>query len=240
MADNDGPHSVQLRVCNEDGNCSESGQQQVQTYGELMPWHIQSITAEVDGTRVNWHVDVDTNGAPAQLVIEGSERPRQTFDLGGVDVQSRESGFLDLGYSATEDIKVTLVDPSARNRGPVVKRDVVSTPPEPPAEVKVRRGTSCSDDAGSPLPRCNTDGQGADCVDASCGFIELVVSEFHSPVTCVVTSQGGDIDATIGPIPDDATTETRLYFGTPGNWIRAQCSDDTGDRTARDLYDWPN
>ena len=239
VGDNDEDHVVKLRVCNESEACTDSASQQVRAYGPLMPWHIEGISAEYDGTRVRWRVSVDTNGASARVRIGSSDRPDQTFVLSSLDKATVVSDFRDLGFSATENLTVTLEDP-ARGRGPVTKHDVATTPDAPPAAVKVGRGDRCSDDPDSPLPRCNEDGQGVDCVDSSCGFVTLQTTGFFSPVTCTVTSQGGDVDATLAPIPDGATTQTKLYFGSPGSWVKAACHNAGDTRTAADRYTWPN
>ena len=81
VGDNDEDHVVKLRVCNESEACTDSASQQVRAYGPLMPWHIEGISAEYDGTRVRWRVSVDTNGASARVRIGGSDRPDQTFVL---------------------------------------------------------------------------------------------------------------------------------------------------------------
>jgi hypothetical protein len=162
-----------------------------------------------------------------------------TFDLGGPDTEIVDTGFVDLGFSTTEHITVTLVDTSARSRGPVDKTDSVTTPDPPDPVVRVSRGSRCSDDPDSPLPRCNADASGADCVDASCGFVEITVANFFSPVTCTVTEQGSPAERTVGPIPDNSARETGIYFGVPGDWVRAECVDETGQRSDAFRYDWP-
>ncbi|HQR27901.1 MAG TPA: fibronectin type III domain-containing protein, partial [Nocardioides sp.] len=244
VGDNDGPHTVWLRVCNEkgesDGGCTDSSRLQVQTYGPLETYHILAIRSVVDGTRLRWEVDVDTNGAPASVLLESSARPDLRFTLTGVDRQTVRTEFLDLGYSAREEVRITLFDDSERDRGPVLKRAVDTTPDPPDPVVQVRRGSLCSDDPASPLPRCHPPGAGPDCVDPSCGFVELVPAHFLSPVTCDLTVQGGAGDVTtVGPIPDDAPFETSFYVGSPGDWVRAECHDASGTRSDDDRYTWP-
>jgi hypothetical protein len=173
-------------------------------------------------------------------VVQSDRRATVTFVLNGVDEETVETGFVDLGWSTTEQITVTLDDPSSRNRGPVEKQDSVTTPDPPDPLVTVRRGTLCSDDPDSPRPRCNVDGAGADCTDSSCGFVEIEVAHFLSPVTCAVTKQGEDVERIVGPIPDDSARETTIFFGVPGDWVRAVCTDESGTRQDTDRYDWPS
>lgn len=238
VPDNDQPHSVRWEVCNELDVCSPSGTQQVQTYGPLEFFHISAPEAHLSGTELGWSIEVDGNGAPATVVVSSDVRPDQRFQMTGVDRETFTIPPLDLGFGAQESLRVALVD-EARDRGPVYRRATATTPEPPPAQVQVRRGGRCSDDPLSELPRCNPDAQGADCLDESCGFIEIEPVRFYAPVTCVVTMQGVEGERTVGPIPDGEPTRTALYFGVPDNWVRAECRAESGDRTDDDRYDWP-
>lgn len=237
MPDNDRPHTVRLRLCNERSQCSDSADKTVQTWGSLKSSGITVVPRQEGPTSVSWTVTVDANGAPAQVTIESDYRPTVTATTTDPDVTTFRLDPLDLGWSTTEEIRVTVVDP-ARGRGPVTRSESFTTDKRPPPEVKVRAGPACSDAPGSTTP-CNTDGQGVDCTDASCAFIKVTTVDFGSPVSCRVDAQGWSAPVDLAPMPDNATTVTSLYYGQPGKWVRATCTDQaTGARNATDQIDW--
>ncbi len=237
VPDNHGPHQVRLEVCSETPPCQPSTARQVQTYGPLQRSHIRTITAEVDGTRVRWVIDVDPNGANAGLRVTSDQRPTESFSVPGPNTRLVPTQWVDLGFDTTETITVELFDPG---RGSVTKSMSATTDPPPPAKVTVSRARKCNDSPGSSLPGCNSDGTGVDCVDSSCGFLALTTANFFSAVRCTVRLGGAPpVDIDVGPIPDGATTALDLYYGNVGGNVRADCQSSDGTRTDTHLFDWP-
>ncbi|MEZ5097363.1 MAG: fibronectin type III domain-containing protein [Nocardioides sp.] len=237
MPDNDRPHDVRLQVCNEQALCTESATKTVQTWGGLRATMI-TLTPHQDGpTTVSWTVEVDSNGAPARVTVDSAFRSTGPFTTTDPNITTYELAPVDIGWDTTEELTVTLDDP-AKNRGPATRSESFTTDKQPPPVVLVKKGPACNDSPGSDTP-CNVDGQGEDCTDASCAFIRLVTSDFGSPVECRVDTQDWGQPVDLAPIPDDASTVTALYFGNPGRWVRANCTDQaTNRRNDNDQIDW--
>ncbi len=73
---NEGPHQVQLRMCNESaaaGGCSLSDARTAQSYGPLRSSHLRQPTASVNGLNVVWTISGTSNGDAA---IAGGEHQR--------------------------------------------------------------------------------------------------------------------------------------------------------------------
>ncbi len=236
VGDNDGPHTVKLELCNEN-ECTMSSAQSVQTYGPLDAVHLVSITSlkSGNGTTIDWRIVVDGNGAPTTVTVTSNRRPDVSFSVSEVDKKTVLLGELDLGFSVTERIQVTLSD-AALGRGSVMDTAAVTTDDPPPEEVIVSRGAKCNDTPGSSEPPCHT-GPGDDCTDASCGFVKLQLSNFLGPVTCSVSLQGAGAPQDVGPFGDNDTHVTALYYGNSGGNVTADCT--AGARHDFDGYAWP-
>lgn len=237
VPDNDGPHTIKLRVCNETGACSTSDDRQVQTYGPLSDGMVVKVTPLVDGRTLAYRVTVDANGAPVDIkMTSDAGRPAQTVNFAGPDRTSFEVDAFDVGYNTDEEFVVTVSD-AVRHRGSGSKSVVGHTLDPPPAVVVISRGPAC-DDSGTGNP-CHTGGSEPDCTDPSCAFIRLDVSNFTSQVHCTVHRPGiGDDDVTA--IPDNSTRVTGLAYGVPGNNVTVHCENSNGSRQDDDSFTWPN
>jgi hypothetical protein len=236
VGDNDGPHTVKLELCNESA-CTMSDPRDVQTYGPLDAVHLASITPikSDNGTTIDWRIVVDGNGAPTTVTVTSNRRPDSSYSISEIDKKTIFVGEVDLGYSVTERIQVTLSDP-VLGRGSVTDMAAVTTDDPPPEEVIVKKVGSCNDSPGSSDPPCHT-GAGADCTDASCGFIHVKLSNFLGPVTCSISMQGSGSPQDVGPFADNDTHPTGLYYGNSGGKVTADCT--AGARHDFDGYDWP-
>ncbi len=233
VGDNDRPHDVVLKVCNEGGQCSTSSTQRVQTYGPLTSGMVKATPVLTDGTKVRWQIEVDPNGAPVDVIFTSDRRPGTTWHIDAVDTQTLTTGTVDLGYSVTEHIGITVRDtPRGRRVGPLTFQK--STDDPPPATVDISRGDKCNDSGANP---CHTGGDAnPDCTDSSCGFIVLEVHHFFGPVSCSVSADGAGDLGTVS-LSDDTTKQTTLYFGDPGKTVRASCT--SSSASATDRFDWP-
>ncbi|MEJ7832344.1 MAG: Ig-like domain-containing protein [Nocardioides sp.] len=244
---NDGPHSVFLEVCNEAGACSRSSTQSVQTYGPLVSGHIISVTPRmgdaVPNREVAWEITVDSNGDPATVRVQSSKRD-ETFNATGVDVFSFVTRSVDIGYSSTETIQVTISDGSPGGRGsgtrtatsPSTSAEPPPEPPPPPPEpptvhtVRVSQGAHCNDSG----PRCSV--SGPSCSHPSCAHITVTTTGFTSTTAnCDFydTIQGRFTSRTISTNRADQTT---AYFGFPGEQVWAIC----GGSYQSPRFTWPN
>jgi large repetitive protein len=218
VANNSAPHSVTLEVCNENGACTQSSAQSVQTWGPLVPAYIHSITPTLNGTTVSWTIEVDSNGDPARVTV-ASDKRNETFQV-PVGVSTVTTSAIDIGYDASETVTVTLAD-DAPNRGAVTASGSTSTPPPPPTVV-VSKGEPCNDTPGSGLPNCNHgNGPGADCTDPSCAFVNVDIEHFNNGgIFC--SFNGGPL--IYGPFNENGVHETDFYFGSPGQTVVAWCA----------------
>lgn len=235
VPDNDEPHTIKLKVCNESGACTFSSQKDVQTYGPLSDSAVVKVTPNDSGRMLGYTVTIDANGAPVQVVMTSSlGRPDQTVDWSGPDRTVIDVDAYDVGYNAEEDFTVKVIDP-VRHRGSGSKTVTGTTGDPPPAVVVLSRGPLCDDStSGNP---CHTGGSEPDCTDPSCGFIQLDVSNFTGQVTCTIHRPGIG-DDTVSGIPDNSTKVTDLAYGVPGNNVTVHCS--RGSRQDDDSYSWPN
>ncbi|MFN8193344.1 MAG: Ig-like domain-containing protein [Nocardioidaceae bacterium] len=239
VGDNDRPHQVKLRVCNESpGKCSTSTEQSVQTWGPLVQSYLSPPEAQPNGSRMGWRITVDPNGAPVDVIISGSDfRPDQTVHIDQVDRTSFTLDPVDIGYDTTESINVKVVD-SVRDRELPRRSANATTDPPPPAEVKVSRGARCQDGESNP---CHPPGDGGeDCTDSACGFIVLKVSNFFGPVTCTLNAQGFGQIGKVENIADNSTIQTAIYFGNTGTIVKAQCTSGSSGTSANSSFAWPN
>jgi hypothetical protein len=231
---NDGPYTVSLDVCNEQERCSASTSKTVQTYGPLNDGHVVSIRPRPGSgnpnTQMAWDVTVDANGDPATVRVSSSVR-NETFQTSGVDTYSFTTTSRDLGFSATEQVTVTIFDDSPGRGSGTRSATSPRTDPEPPPEVSVRRGARCQDNDPS-LPNCYTT-QGTRCTNNSCGYVNITTSGFDAPVTCTINSSDGAYAGRRGPY-GNGSRDTSAYFGFRGGWVQATCGGITSPR-----YTWP-
>jgi hypothetical protein len=217
-----------LEVCNEKGACSQSSTQNVQTYGPLVPGDIHSVTPNVDGTKISWTVEADSNGHKATLTVTSDQGRSETFTV-PVGVATFTTQQLDLGYHQTETVTVTLSDPST-GRDPVTQNGSATTADAPPPVVGVAIGDACNDSPGSTAQPCNHTGNALDdCTDASCAFIVLSLANWQNPPDCHFEAtfdvvQGG---SALRSVPN-GTQQTDAYYGWSGQQVRAVCASSDG------------
>jgi hypothetical protein len=220
VANNLGPHTVMLEVCNEKGSCSQSSTQNVQTYGQLAQGHIHRITPTIDVTKISWTIEVDSNGDAATVIVTSDRNRSEQFEV-PVGVSSFTTQPIDLGYQSTENVTVTLVD-SAPVRGPVSATNSATTDPPPPPVVVASRGAACNDDPEAGLQPCNPGGPGGqNCTDASCAFVHIALSNWDVAGALVFCSINGEPTQPFDPY---ANTDTSRYFGTPGGTVTVHCN----------------
>jgi hypothetical protein len=235
VANNLGPHTVMLEVCNEKGACTQSSTQPVQTFGPLVASNIHSLTATIDSTRISWTVEVDSNGDGATLTVTSDRGRSEQFTV-PIGVATFTTQPMDFGYRATENVTATLSD-SGPPRGPVSQTNAATTVDPPPPTVEVSRGAPCSDDPAAGRPACHTsetDGDPNNCIDASCAFVHLKLSNWDSglPVYCIVNDhQPGQ-----GVAPN-TEFDSRYYFGEVGGNVHVYC-EQLGTNATAD-FTWP-
>ena len=89
--------------------------------------------------------------------------------------------------------------------------------------MEVSRGALCSDDPATGRPACRyagTDGDPNQCVDVTCGFVHLKLSNWppDAEVYCIVNDhQPGQ------PIAPNTETDSRFYFGVPSGNVHVYC-----------------
>jgi len=247
VPDNDGPHNVSLRVCNESGACSASSTKSVQTYGPLRDHHIISIQPTVSDTSVSWRIAVDTNGNAAKVRVDSNQRSSKTFTAAGVDVHTFTLPAKDLGYSTSEKVTVTLFDGSPeRGSGSKSATSPETAAKPPPPEVRIFRGDKCND--GNPnVKDCNLDGSGIDCVSPECGHIVVRSWSFDqsTSLSCTFHNNNGPFKTRI--VQANTTQQTRSYYGDGGSKVWAVCVGDknakytsTKEKATSPKYTWPS
>jgi hypothetical protein len=221
VPDNLGPHAVHLEVCNEDGACTQSSTQNVQTYGPLVPGNIHSITPTVTGKSISWTVEVDSNGDPATLTVASDKGRVQQFSV-PVGVSTFTTQPLEVGYRVTETVTATLAD-NGPVRGPVTATSSATSDPPPAPVVVASKGAACNDNPDLGLQPCDTGaGGGPKCTDTSCAFVHISLSGWNTdnPGTGVYCSVNG------GPAREylpNIETDTPDYYGTPGGLVTVYC-----------------
>lgn len=229
----DRAYSIQLEVCNEAGACERSATKPLQTYGPLSRADILRVEPIVRGKTVYWEVTADADGDPATLTVDSDKRGKETFQLNGVDVFTFRTSTVDIGYTATETLEVTIFD-SNPTRGPGTRtQESPATEDAPDPVVTIQRGDKCNDGGGS--TPCNTGGGGTPCIHPSCGKVLFTSSNWdYNPMTCTF------IDSVDGAyltrqIATNRTVQPGPYYGYPDRTLRVEC-----DGVKSNTYDWPN
>jgi hypothetical protein len=223
VADNLGPHTVMLEVCNEKGACTQSATKTVQTWGPFAPGNIHSIAPTIDVTRISWTIEVDSNGSDAVVTVTSDRGRSEQFPV-PIGVSSFTTQPMELGYRQTETVTVTLSD-SAPTRAPVSQNASGTTAEPPPPSVAVGIGAKCNDVPGSLVQPCNPNGNSLDnCGDPSCAFIVVSLAgwidapDCHFEATFDVVHGGRNLT----DMPN-GVVETDAYYGRPNEQIRALC-----------------
>ena len=245
VPDDDSSFDISLRVCNEFGRCTTSGQQSVQAYGPLRDSTITTFTATANGPNVSYQISGDTNGRPAQLVLTHGDGTTQTWNLpaGPFTVASDP---VDLGYDNTEQARVDMRDPQVP-RQTATRRTSGRAASPPQAHVSISRGALCNDGGGGG-PACRQRGFEPPCTDASCGFVVLnldtVVDDRGDPGTITCRLSAGDRPDWIGRTwtLGNGANQIDAYYGNPGAQISVSCDNSTGQngQSATNTFSWPN
>jgi hypothetical protein len=189
------PHSVQLRLCNENASngCTLSAAKSVHTYGPFADGHLIVAQGVGSGQTVTWQVSGDTNGPTGTLTWSLSTgesgsypmaagRPASTFSL-PITAQSD-------GYNKNVTLTVSLADPATSRRA-VTKVVTAPTGPPPPPEIVVSRGAACNDDPASSLDNCRPRNDDPECTADSCARVHLKIvgfEEWGNSTWCSITS----------------------------------------------------
>jgi hypothetical protein len=233
VGDNDRAHSIQLQVCNEKGNCSQSGAKAVQTYGPFVPGHIISSDPHVREVDVNvyevwWTITVDNNGDPGRVRVTSrsgdSDAIRdESYNMSSVDVQTFTTEKVRLDAYKSDIILIHLGDTTPA-RAEVRVEDRYTTPERKQPKVTIAKGSRCSDQPGSSLPPCQYDGTGTDCLNSSCAKIRISTENYtDNRIRCFFEDnvEGQYLERWID---SNRTYEPGPYYGWPGRQVWATCN----------------
>ncbi|MEJ7794896.1 MAG: Ig-like domain-containing protein [Nocardioides sp.] len=244
--DNDRPHTVSLRVCNEKGTCSDSAGKPVQAYGPFVAAHIISArenVREVDANtyEVWWTITVDNNGDPGTVRITSrsgdSDAIRdETQQMSVVDVQTFDTQKVRLDAFKSDIIRVRLSD-AGPARAEVSKEFRYTTPERKDPTVTISKGTSCSDDPASSKPACGGGSGGSiACTDASCGKIAFSSANYTDDrVYCQFYDSVSGQYGAARFIDSNRTYEPGPYYGFPGRQVWVVCNGVESNH-----YTWPS
>ncbi|WP_148611356.1 fibronectin type III domain-containing protein [Nocardioides rubriscoriae] len=228
--DNDRAHTFQLEVCNEKSACVRSEEKLLQTYGPLVRQHIVNMTPETQGRRVRWSVTVDTNGNPARLEvtrISSGYGLATTMSIDVVDTYSFTTGWNDIGYNNTEQLKLKIFDNSP-DRG-YGERQARSSPTDnPPAPtVTISKGASCRDGTSNP---CSNGSTGSPCTVSACARIRFESANWpFNPMFCDVYDSVDGQYITNRQVATNRSVEPGPYFGYPDRSVWVRCGDSSGN-----------
>lgn len=203
---NDSPHPVQLRMCNEfvtQRGCTYSDQRTVQTYGPLSRESIR-FSPNVDGKQISWTISGSSNGDPASIRFQAEGGAVQTIALPAGSFSITTQQVATAGYNERQRMSFVFYDDNPGNRGEhVFSGDATSAPPPQPS-LSFGEWTACGDLPESD-PKCKGPGaNGFDCVDNTCGKLRIQTSNFVEPYTCEARN----------PWPWVATFERRGFGAT--------------------------
>jgi hypothetical protein len=244
VGDNDRPHAISLRVCNEKGNCSDSGTKNVQAYGPFNANHIVSAKAHVREIDVNkyevwWTITVDNNGDPARVRVTSrsgdSDAIRdESYSMSNVDTQTFTTRKVQLDAYKSDIILVHLGDGSPA-RAEVRKEYRHTTPERKQPEVRISKGSRCSDAPGSGLPACGGGAGGSEpCLDSSCAKILFDTKNFTDDrIRCFFydSVEGQYLERWID---SNRRYEPGPYYGYPGRQVWVTCNGIESNH-----YAWP-
>lgn len=245
VGDNDRAHTVSLRVCNEKGNCSDSGGKAVQTYGPFVAAHIISAKENVREVDTNtyevwWTITVDNNGDPAAVRITSrsgdSDAIRdETRQTTGVDTYQFDTQKVRLDAFKSDIIRVRLSD-AGPARAEVSREFRYTTPERKLPKVSISKGTPCSDDPASSKPDCGGgSGNSIACVDASCAKIRFASENYTDDrMYCEFYDSNGQY-GTPRFIDTNRTYEPGPYYGYPGRQVWVVCNGVESNH-----YTWPS
>ncbi|MFA6298288.1 MAG: hypothetical protein WC642_03935, partial [Nocardioides sp.] len=167
------------------------------------------------------------------LTVDSDKRGKETFQLSGVDVHTFRTSTVDIGYTATETLEVTIFDNSP-TRGPGVRNtESPATEDAPKPVVTIQRGDRCSDATND--PPCSSGGSGTPCVHASCGKILFTSANWdYNPMTCEFHDSIDGYYLT-RQIATNRTVQPGPYYGYPDRTVWVVC-----DGVESNHYNWPD
>ncbi len=201
--------------------CDASVTTTVTTYG---PLRSVSASASASGTTVNFTVSVNPNGKAASVHVTTSKQDR-TFTTGTGSWSWSSSD--DMGYSATDTVKITVSSPG---RATVSAQDSATTV-APPATVTVSKGRACGGGGGSAC----LDGS---CTNSSCAYIHLKTTNFTGSYTCDMSTTYNDGGPGYSPATysSNINQDTTKWLGAPGYTLTATCHN--GSQSATQTITW--
>ena len=238
VANNLGPHSVMLEVCNEGGACTQSSVQNVQTYGPITQSNIHGITPTINVTSIAWTIEVDSNGDPATVTVTSDRGRNEQFNV-PVGVSTHHHPADGLRLPADRDRHRHPLRRLARagvgQRHQLGYHRTAATAHGRREQGRGRATTTRSGEAAAVRHRT---GGPADCTDASCALRAPHAGELSGQpddrVFCIVN------DATArGRTRRSRTTATddRFYYGNPGGTV-TRLLRAVGSRPRRRQFIW--
>jgi hypothetical protein len=217
--------NVNLQDCNGSAGGTGAGtpcdpvvSRAVTTYGQMNSLGI--VINDHSGPAVTFTVSVNPNGKPATVRVQSAGRDTSF----GTGVGSGSWQFTDnIGYSATDNITVTVSDPG---RTTLSQSTSSSTPPPPPT-VSVTWGTTCGVGVGT------TCAGGGSC-NTTCYYIVVTTANFSGNQTCTFNSREGSVGFVTMSIGPNQTKQSGNWYGNHGGWTEATCGGVTGRSAA-----WP-
>ena len=223
---NEGPHQVQLRVCNEDApaGCTVSAAQTVQSYGGLDGMLNDIGTPSVNGKTVTWTVTGTSNGDPAQLAYRIDGGAEQVINLDGVGSFSQSISGATQDFAQDIKLEVWLRDNAPGGRGGDYRSSsVTSGAPQPGVGVSrvASPGGDCNDGDTTESNNCKPNGKNdlPVCDVASCARVEFTVNSFYENFTCSLSGTGLN-DGAWASVSSGPTYGNTQTF-TPDNWYAA-------------------
>jgi hypothetical protein len=216
--------TITLQDCNDsDGGafagdrCDAAFSASVTTFG---PIGQPSINASVNDQSVNYTVNIDPNGRNAVVHIQ-SRTVDTTFETS--QPQSPTYADLNIGYSQTDNISVTISDTERPTVSATASATTVAPPPPPPPPpspaVVVSRG-------GGPFGKTGCSNP--------CYYIHVQTMNFSSSVTCTFNSSLGPAGFVSQTYGANDSRDSVNYFGRSGGWVQVTCGSAPPAR-----YTWP-
>jgi len=208
-------YSIQMRVCNEADNCSESNTVSANAYG---PIPAPGISLSKDGpTTFQVHVSGDGNGRKINLHVWTDSG--RTWDVSTTASNSWDLGQYGVSFSQGDQAHVTVSDTAGRGVPGQANSNGQTAdppPPPPPPTVTVWKGTAGTIN--------NATGS---CTSAACAQVGVRLANFGASVSC--TFSGSNVGAFwTKSLPANQNGDTGVYFGFLGRTVTVTCGGHTG------------
>lgn len=208
-------YPIEMRVCNEAGNCSKSNTVSVNAYG---PIPAPGISLSKDGpTTFQVHVSGDGNGRKINLHVWTDSG--RTWDVSTTASNSWDLGQYGVSFSQGDQAHVTVSDTAGRGVPGQANSNGQTAdppPPPPPPTVTVWKGTAGTIN--------NATGS---CTSAACAQVGVRLANFGASVSC--TFSGSNVGAFwTKSLPANQNGDTGVYFGFLGRTVTVTCGGHTG------------